>query len=632
MLISLKNVTFGYDDVTVLEDVDVTVNENDRIGLIGVNGSGKSTLIKLALGLLRPDEGEILKKGDLSVGYLPQNAMLDSDLSVEAEAFTVFSDVVAAGEKMEFLSARLAVTPHDSVEYRRIASDYEKLSDFFNAKDGYQISTKIKTVLNGMGFCDKYSQIVSTLSGGEKTRLALAKLLLAGPELLILDEPTNHLDYDTLDWLETYLSTYRGAILTVSHDRRFLDKTVEIVWDLTDKSVSVYRGNYTKFKQLKAERYARWQKEYEIQQAKLAAIQDYVDRNLVRATTSKSAKSRIHQMANMDIIEKPVVYVKPPRFKFTFPINPAKLVFKAENVTFGFDGKNILENASFTVEKGDRVAIVGANGTGKSTLVKHIVRSYSEPDRHMFFGQGTKVAYYDQEAAVLDPENTVLGELWHRHSTLGQTEVRNVLGMVLLGDDESVAKKVKNLSGGEKARLMFAVMMAEKANVLVLDEPTNHLDLQAREALEDALAEFSGTLVFVSHDRYFLDKLADRFLKISDKNLVDFRGNFDAFTASENAKREALEAEKAARKSQVDKKQDRAYRSKADRALELKKKAEIKQIEDRINALELREKQIMTEMEAFASDYKKLMELSEEAEKVKAECNLLFDRWTELTV
>lgn len=632
MLISLKNVTFGYDDVTVLEDVDVTVNENDRIGLIGVNGSGKSTLIKLALGLLRPDEGEILKKGDLSVGYLPQNAMLDSDLSVEAEAYTVFSDVVAAGEKMELLSARLAATPHDSVEYRRIASDYEKLSDFFNAKDGYQISTKIKTVLNGMGFCDKYSQIVSTLSGGEKTRLALAKLLLAGPELLILDEPTNHLDYDTLDWLETYLSTYRGAILTVSHDRRFLDKTVEIVWDLTDKSVSVYRGNYTKFKQLKAERYARWQKEYEIQQAKLAAMQDYVDRNLVRATTSKSAKSRIHQMANMDIIEKPVVYVKPPRFKFTFPINPAKLVFKAENVTFGFDGKNILENASFTVEKGDRVAIVGANGTGKSTLVKHIVRSYSEPDRHMFFGQGTKVAYYDQEAAVLDPENTVLGELWHRHSTLGQTEVRNVLGMVLLGDDESVAKKVKNLSGGEKARLMFAVMMAEKANVLVLDEPTNHLDLQAREALEDALAEFSGTLVFVSHDRYFLDKLADRFLKISDKNLVDFRGNFDAFTASENAKREALEAEKAARKSQVDKKQDRAYRSKADRALELKKKAEIKQIEDRINALELREKQIMTEMEAFASDYKKLMELSEEAEKVKAECNLLFDRWTELTV
>ncbi|CCY04803.1 aBC transporter ATP-binding protein [Faecalibacterium sp. CAG:1138] len=264
MLISLNNLTFGYDDVTVLEDVDVTVNENDRIGLVGVNGSGKSTLIKLMLGFLHADEGEVLKKSELSVGYLPQNAAMDSELTVENEAYSVFSEVLEAGDRMEVLANEMAALPHDGTEYRIKSAEYEKVSDFFRAKDGYLVTTKVKTVLNGMGFSGKYDQVVSTLSGGEKTRLALSKLLLKNPELLVLDEPTNHLDYDTLEWLEKYLSESKGAILVVSHDRRFLDKTVNVIWDLTEKTVSSYRGNYTKFKQLKAERYERWQKEYKI--------------------------------------------------------------------------------------------------------------------------------------------------------------------------------------------------------------------------------------------------------------------------------------------------------------------------------------------------------------------------------
>lgn len=635
MLISLNNLTFGYDDVTVLEDVDVTVNENDRIGLVGVNGSGKSTLIKLMLGFLHADWGEVLKKSELSVGYLPQNAVLDSELTVESEAYSVFSEVLAAGDKMEALANEMAALPHDGTEYRIKSAEYEKVSDFFRVKDGYLVTTKVKTVLNGMGFSSKYDQVVSTLSGGEKTRLALSKLLLKNPELLVLDEPTNHLDYDTLEWLEKYLSDYKGAILVVSHDRRFLDKTVNVIWDLTEKTVSSYRGNYTKFKQLKAERYERWQKEYKIQQEKLRRMQDYVDRNLVRATTSKSAKSRIHQMANMDIIEKPVVYVKPPRFKFDYAQKPAKLVLKVDDLSLGFDGNSLLEHCSFTVEKGERVAVVGANGTGKSTLIKRLVKSFSEPERSVVFGQGTKVAYYDQEAAVLDGENTVLTELWSRHISWSQTEVRNLLGMVLMGSDVDVQKKVKNLSGGEKARLMFAVMMAEKANVLILDEPTNHLDLQAREALEDALSEFDGTLIFVSHDRYFLDKLAKRYLKISDKNLVDFRGTFDEFSEAEKRAKEEIAAAKSAEKTQktaASERPEKAYRSKADRALEVKKKAEIAALEGRIKELEDREKEIVSEMEKCASDYKKLMELSAEAETVKAECERLFDKWTELTI
>lgn len=631
MLISLNNLTFGYDDVTVLEDVDVTVGENDRIGLVGVNGSGKSTLIKLMLGILHADKGEVLKKSNLSAGYLPQNAVLDSELSVEKEAYSVLADVLAAGEKMESLAAKMSEIPHEGLEYRITVSEYEKVSDFFRAKDGYSVPTKVKTVLNGMGFSGKYDQVVSTLSGGEKTRLALSKLLLKNPELLILDEPTNHLDYDTLEWLEKYLSDYKGAMLVVSHDRRFLDKTVGTIWDLTDKTVSTYRGNYSKFKVLKAERYARWQKEYDLQQEKLRRMQDYVDRNLVRATTSKSAKSRIHQMANMDIIEKPVVYVKPPRFKFDYLQKPAKLVLKVSDLSLGFDDKTLLEHCSFAVQSGERVAVVGANGTGKSTLVKRLVKGFFEPDGHVCFGQGVKVAYYDQEAAVLDGENTVLTELWHRHSTWSQTDVRNLLGMVLLGSDVEVQKKVKNLSGGEKARLMFAVMMAEKANVLILDEPTNHLDLQAREALEDALLQFDGTLIFVSHDRYFLDKLAARYLKITDCNLVNFSGTFDEFSESERKAAEQKELQKP-QKTVSDQAPEKAYRSKADRAREAKKRAEISDLENRIKTLEDREKELAAEMENCSSDYKKLMTLCTEAEAVKAECERLFEKWTELTI
>jgi len=623
MLITIHNAAFSYGDESILKTVDLQVNENDRIGLIGRNGAGKTTLLKLFTRELVPDSGEVSCKQDLAVGYLRQNEGLDSGNSVYAEMESVFSEVLSAVRMQEELSSRMANVPHETPEYRRLVSEYDKNSIFITAKEGYHSDVKIKTVLNGMGFADNYHQIVSTMSGGEKTRLAIAKLLLEAPELLILDEPTNHLDFKTLTWLEGYLSGYKGALIVVSHDRYFLDRMVNRIWELEDGGIETYNGDYTSYKTQKNERVSYRQKEYDKQQIKIAAMEDYIARNMVRATTANSAKSRVHQLANLVRLEKPKTAHRAPYFDFPFEIESNKCVLTVCHLTLAVEGKPLLDDLSFEIKKKERVAILGANGTGKSTLMKRI--SNSENETVIRFGKDVKRGYYDQENLNLNFNHTVLEELWSRHHRESQTRIRSILGGLLLSADD-INKPVGVLSGGERAKLGLAVVMAERCNTLFLDEPTNHLDLPAREALEEALRRYEGTLMFVSHDRYFINRVASAVLELDNRAITRYEGNFDLY---ERQKRDAQPKESALQEDKPVIKKNTSFRSAKERADEVKSKQKRAELEKAIAALETEIAaldQAMLEPDVL-SDYKRYRQL--EAARTESQCQLdaLYEEW-----
>lgn len=544
MLITCENVCFGYDDKRILENVSFTVNEGERIGLIGGNGEGKTTLLKLLTRDLLPDEGRILTKSNLKIGYLEQNGGFDSDKTVFEEMRSVFSRVFSAIGELRSLEHEMAKTPFGSREYAAIAARYERLNKLIAAEDGYNAEVKIRTVLGGMGFEKMHDQVINTMSGGEKTRLKLCRLLLEQPEILFLDEPTNHLDVSTLFWLEEYLQDYRGAVFTVSHDRYFLDKTVKKIFELENNRLTTFRGNYSKYKILKAEKYEYELKEYERQQEEIASLKEYIDKNIVRATTAKSAQSRVKKLENMTMLERPLPPPKPPVFSFTFGERSEELSLSVNGLTLEAGGKRLFTDAAFEVRRGEKFAVVGENGTGKSTLIRELLKKTHPAVK---WGRFVKIGYYDQENANLDGEDTVLGALWFKHIALSQTQARNLLARAKLSE-EDVDKKVKSLSGGERAKLSLVLLQAENANFLILDEPTNHLDLAARESLEAALRAFEGTLLFVSHDRYFIQNLADHVLEIENGRVTAFKGSYDEFNARKKAQAARAEEEAAAAK------------------------------------------------------------------------------------
>ena len=591
MLISSENLSFGFLGGSLLENINFSLNEGDRVGLIGANGEGKTTLIRLILGELEPESGTLFKKSSARIGYLAQNGGYDSEKQVFEEMREVFASDIRDLETLREIEKQIAQTSEHSQEYRALSSRYEALNKRIAARDSYNFEVRIKTVLNGMGFADVYEQKISTMSGGEKTRLKLCRLLLEEPELLILDEPTNHLDMKTLFWLEEYLASFKGAILTVSHDRYFLDKIVSQIYEIEHKKLSVFKGNYSKYKLLKAEKVARLEKEYEKQQEERAHLQDYVDRNLVRASTTKMAQSRRRVLEKMELIEKPLLPPPPPRFSFTFPEKSYENVLEVKNLQLVAGEKTLLENASFSLKRGDKCAVLGDNGTGKSTLLKELVKNKNQAVQ---FGRFVKIACYDQENENLDPDNTVLYELWGRHVTWDQTRVRNILAAAgLVAED--MDKKVRMLSGGERAKLALAVFACENGNTLFLDEPTNHLDLPARESLEEALKGFEGTLLFVSHDRYFIRALAGKILELENGELTSFTGNYDDFAALKNERK--LQAETIQRNPApvvLDKTQQKStyYRSKEERAADARRRTRIKKIEDEISVLETEESEL----------------------------------------
>ena len=635
MLLSAENLCFGFNGGSLLENVCFALNENDRVGLIGANGEGKTTLIRLMLGELQPESGVLFRKNGIRVGYLAQNGGYDSSNTVFEEMREIFTPDIRAIEALRETEEKISKTVENSEEYRALSAKYEALNKQIAARDSYHYEIRIRTVLNGMGFENNYDQLIHTMSGGEKTRLKLCRLLLEDPELLILDEPTNHLDMKTLFWLEEYLSTYKGAILTVSHDRYFLDKLVSSIYEIENKKLCVFKGNYSKYKVLKAEKVAHLLKEYEKQQEERAHMQEYVDRNLVRASTTKMAQSRRLALEKMELIEKPALPPTPPRFHFSYTDKPYERVLEVVDLKLTAGEKTLLEKASFALMRGEKCAVVGDNGTGKSTLVKELVKGKNPAVR---LGRFVKIACYDQENANLDPNETVLGELWGRHVSWEQTKVRNILAQAGL-PAEDMEKKVRMLSGGERAKLALAVFACENGNFLILDEPTNHLDLPARESLETALKEFDGTLLFVSHDRYFIRALADKIIELENGEAISFKGNYEEYTAQKQAAKEALKtAQKTVQSvptpslSTNSDKKEGFYRSKEERAADARKRTRIKKIEEEISALEAEDEEINASLSdpAITSNFPLLTEKCNRLEEIKTLLDALYAEYETL--
>lgn len=618
MLISLSGVTFSYTGEPILQDVSLSVDEGDRIGFIGGNGEGKTTLIKLILGELTPERGTLVKKNGLRIGYLPQSGgFVDGD-SVRLAMEEVFERDKFLLAELQSTQEKIAAAKQDAIP--PLMRKCEALEREISSRDSYRYGVKIQTVLNGMGFRGRSEENVSNMSGGEKTKLKLCRLLLEEPDLLILDEPTNHLDLPTLFWLEDYLISYKGALLIVSHDRYFLDKLTSRTAELENKKLFSYKGNYSKYKVLKEERYKTELREYEKQLEKIKKLQDYIDKNLVRATTAKSAQSRVKQLGKIEP-EKPVPPKAPPRFHFTYETQPYERVLSAPRFDLSAGEKLLLKHAEFTLMRGEKCALTGGNGTGKSTLLKFLLSD----DKAVSTGKFVKTAYYDQENASLDPEATALDELRFRFPLFPLTEAYALLAQSGI-DSEDALKKVKELSGGLKAKLALAVLQAEKGNLLVLDEPTNHLDLLSRESLESALKEFDGTLLFVSHDRRFIESVATSVAWIENGELKKFNGTYSAFLESKKSK-PAEEKREPAPKKNIE---SDSYRSKEERAREARRRQRISEIEKRLENIEEEQERLNADLMIYAADYAKVKEITEALSVLQEESERLYEEYGEL--
>lgn len=625
MLVSSQDIAFSYGGNLIFSGVTCAINEGEKVALVGANGEGKTTFIKLILGQLTPDYGAINSKSGLRVGYLEQNGGLQSDNTVYGEMLNVFAEDFSAMERLSQLSRTLAECDPASHEYSVLAAKLESTQKLVAARDSYNAEVKIKRVLNGMGFENFYDSPVCTMSGGEKTRLKLVRLLLEEPELLILDEPTNHLDLGTLDWLEDYLKDFPGAVLIVSHDRYFLDRVCSRTFEIENKTLSTYPGNYSKYKILKAERYALALKEYEKQCEERRRLQTYVDKNIVRATTAKSAQSRVKQLERMEVLQKPYTPPAPPRFSFEYDNPPYERVLTIANLNLSVGGKQLISGGSLSVVRGQKLAVIGPNGAGKSTLLKHIIGG----DSAVEVGRYVRFAFYDQENSNLDGQNTVLAELWERHVAYGQTEVRASLARCGLVP-EDMDKKVCELSGGERAKLALCVFENERGNVLVMDEPTNHLDLPARESLESALKKFDGTVIFVSHDRYFISAIADSVAAIEDGRLNVYQGGYEGYVSARQAALAASRrAEDLAAQERYEHEKREGYRSRKERAAEVAKKARIKQLEADISAAEDEERRLNALLVSpeVLSDYKKSAEVAARLDGVRAKIEELYEQY-----
>ena len=643
MLLNVEHLYKYFNGQALLKDINFTVEDKEAVGLIGINGCGKSTLLNIITGSEGYDKtpeglGSVNIAGKASIGFLRQNSGLNSELTIGEEMKNAFAPLLETLNKMKFLEKKMA----DGGDIDSISHEYAELSSYFEARDGYRIDVKIKQVLNGMGFgSTPTDRVISTLSGGEKTRLALAKLLLEEPNLLILDEPTNHLDFETLMWLEDYLKGYKGAIIIVSHDRYFLNKVCTRICEIEQGRLTSYRGDYSSYLVQKKMNSERQLKEYEAQQKEIAKLEDYVAKNLVRASTSKMAKSRQHMLDRIERIDKPLMYSKPPKIKLEYDIEPTKDIVRVVDcplvVGEGADKKELIKSLTMNVRRGEHVAIIGANGIGKTSILKLIQGIIPHEGGNISWGGNVKISYFEQEHAILDPHKTVLEEIMDRYPRLSEQQARSVLGAVLL-TGENVFKPISVLSGGERAKLCFAIMALNRGNVLVLDEPTNHLDLSTKEVLEDALAEFGGTIILVSHDRYLLNKVASRIIEIKHDEVNSYEGNFDAYSEAVNAARQLkMQSEAEIKRAEEEKayKENKArqYRSKEQRAADAQKRNRIRELEKEIESTEV----LIFELEnaisdpEIASDYSKMSEKCKELEEAKTALDQKMDEWAELS-
>ena len=611
MLVTFEHVTYGYIGVPVVRDVCFTVHEKERIGFLGGNGEGKTTVLKLLTGELVPDSGNVVRKNGLSPGYLEQSGGFTSDSTVYGAMEELFEEdrqLIARQRETEE-----AMEHADEAAMKVLSARYESLTKRIAARDSYHYDVRIRTVLNGMGFSAVYAQKVATMSGGERTKLKLCRLLLEEPELLVLDEPTNHLDTTTLFWLEDYLASYKGALLIVSHDRYFLDRLTSRTLELENGVLTSYKGSYSQYRVLREEKRKEEERAYERQCEEIARLQDFVDRHIVRATSASAAQSRVKQLKRMEPVEKPIPPKRPPRFAFPFDEQPYECVLRVDRFDLAADGKQLLTDASFTLMRGQKCALLGDNGTGKSTLLKFLLSG----DPRVRIGRYVRIGYYDQENAALTPSDRVLDAFRGTHRGLSQTEARSILAQAGL-DAEDVQKTVGELSGGLKAKLALAMLEAERANVLILDEPTNHLDLPARESLESALKEYPGTILFVSHDRRFTESVATCIVSIENGHLQPFAEGYRAFLARKK--------EMPVRQPE-EKKPAEGFRSKQERARDAMRRNRIRAIETELAALEEEEAALKEELAVCGRDYLRAQEITQKLEEIAARSEKLYEEY-----
>lgn len=617
----------------LFDNINIQVDEKDRIALVGRNGAGKSTLLKILVGEEAPTSGEINTKRDLSLSYLAQDSRFESENTIFDEMLHVFDDVRSMESRLRKMEMQMAELTGDAFD--KLMSDYDRLSEEFRVKGGFTYEAEIKAILNGFKFDESMWQMkISELSGGQNTRLALAKMLLEKPELLVLDEPTNHLDIETIAWLENYLVNYPGALIIVSHDRYFLDKVATVTLDLTKHSLDRYVGNYSKFMDLKAGKLALEAKNYEKQSKEIAKLEDFVQRNLVRASTTKRAQARRKQLEKMERLDKPSAGQKSANMTFHADKVSGNVVLTVTDAAIGYDDQILSEPINIDVKKFDAIAIVGPNGIGKSTLIKSIVGQIPFIKGTSTYGANVEVGYYDQTQSNLTRTNTVLDELWNDFSTTPEVEIRNRLGAFLFSGDD-VKKSVSMLSGGERARLLLAKLSMQNNNFLILDEPTNHLDIDSKEVLEDALIDFDGTLLFVSHDRYFINRVATKVLEISEEGSTLYLGDYDYYLEKKAELEELarMKEEEAQEKTTVvvEKAPANDYQAQKANQKELRKLTRrITEIENQLEEIEAREEEINQVMLA-TNEASELIDLQKELDELTEQQETLMLEWEELS-
>ena len=629
IILQANKIERSFAGEVLFDNINLQVDERDRIALVGKNGAGKSTLLKILVGEEEPTSGEINKKKDISLSYLAQDSRFESENTIYDEMLHVFDDLRRTEKQLRQMELEMGEKSGEDLD--KLMSDYDRLSENFRQAGGFTYEADIRAILNGFKFDESMWQMkIAELSGGQNTRLALAKMLLEKPNLLVLDEPTNHLDIETIAWLENYLVNYSGALIIVSHDRYFLDKVATITLDLTKHSLDRYVGNYSRFVELKEQKLATEAKNYEKQQKEIAALEDFVNRNLVRASTTKRAQSRRKQLEKMDRLDKPEAGKKSANMTFQSEKTSGNVVLTVENTAVGYDGEILSEPISLDLRKMNAVAIVGPNGIGKSTFIKSIVDQIPFIKGEKCFGANVEVGYYDQTQSKLTPSNTVLDELWNDFKLTPEVEIRNRLGAFLFSGDD-VKKSVGMLSGGEKARLLLAKLSMENNNFLILDEPTNHLDIDSKEVLENALIDFDGTLLFVSHDRYFINRVATHVLELSEKGSTLFLGDYDYYV-EKKAEVEMSQTEEASTNNQVKEASPvNDYQAQKESQKEVRKlMRQIESLEAEIEELES-QSQAISEQMLETNDADKLMELQAELDKISHRQEEAMLEWEELS-
>ncbi|MES5953040.1 ABC-F family ATP-binding cassette domain-containing protein [Bacillus fungorum] len=637
ILLQVNALSKLYGAETILANIKLEVQTKDRIALVGRNGAGKSTLLKIIAGELSHDGGEIIKPKDVSIGYLAQNTGLETSLTIWDEMLTVFTHLQQMETKLRRLEQEMGKEENFSNEatYERLLADYDQLQLDYKDQGGYQYEADIRSILSGLGFpVETHQTTISTLSGGQKTRLALGKLLLTKPDLLILDEPTNHLDIETLTWLEQYLQGYPGAILIVSHDRYFLDKLVTQVYEISNKESRRFVGNYSKYLDLKSALYEQEMKRYEKQQDEIAKLEDFVQKNIARASTTKRAQSRRKQLDRMELLTRPLGDSKSASFHFDIEKQSGNDVLQVKDATIGYDEDPIIEHVTMRLTRGDSVALVGPNGIGKSTLLKSIVNKLPLLHGDVSFGSNVSVGYYDQEQANLTSSKRVLNELWDEYPLQPEKEIRTILGNFLFTGDD-VLKPVSSLSGGQKARLALAKLMMQKSNLLILDEPTNHLDLNSKEILENALIDYPGTLLFVSHDRYFINRVTTTVVELSTEGAQEYLGDYDYYVEKKNEMIERAELEQEDEtpvQKTVAQEKLNYLEEKERKKLERQRTRKIEELEQ--NIVEFEEEIATLEdqlcLPEIYADYEKASEITTKKQTLQEQLDACMAEWEEL--